>query len=247
MKIDQNHCSSLGKHNSWILNQHFYHHTFFKTWLSKSSCHDDEICPFIFLIASWIFKRSSVNFEFQDEQGIQLNVGEQQLEQLQQGGIEGADFNDGTVLYIDPNDPQAAALLQQAGLTIADDGTVIGGIEEHQEQVQQDEVEQQQHQQQQQQQQQQIQQQSEVITSDPPAETQMGTIMEGGSENASTEVPQQLFMSSDELESKTGLTLEAAEQKIVAEELGSTLVRKNFFFKRYVHITFSWKWFIFTN
>ena len=142
-------------------------------------------------------------------------------------------------MYIDPNDPQAAALLQQAGLTIADDGTVIGGIEEHQEQVQQDEVEQQQHQQQQQQQQQQIQQQSEVITSDPPAETQMGTIMEGGSENASTEVPQQLFMSSDELESKTGLTLEAAEQKIVAEELGSTLVRKNFFFKRYVHITFS--------
>ena len=52
----------------------------------------------------------------------------------------------------------------------------------------------------------------------------MGTIMEGA-ENASTEVPQELFMSSDELESKTGLTLEAAEQKIVAEELGSTLVR----------------------
>ena len=128
-------------------------------------------------------------------------------------------------MYIDPNDPQAAALLQQAGLTIADDGTVIGGIEEaavHQEAVQQDEV--QQHQQQQIQQQQVQQQQSEVITSDPPAETQMGTIMEGA-ENASTEVPQELFMSSDELESKTGLTLEAAEQKIVAEELGSTLVR----------------------
>ena len=129
-------------------------------------------------------------------------------------------------MYIDPNDPQAAALLQQAGLTIADDGTVIGGIEEaavHQEAVQQDEV--QQHQQQQIQQQQVQQQQSEVITSDPPAETQLGTIMEGAPENASTEVPQELFMSSDELESKTGLTLEAAEQKIVAEELGSTLVR----------------------
>ena len=165
----------------------------------------------------------SFNFEFQDEQGIQLNVGEQ-IEGIQ--GAEGADFNDGTVLYIDPNDPQAAALLQQAGLTIADDGTVIGGIEEaavHQEAVQQDEV--QQHQQQQIQQQQVQQQQSEVITSDPPAETQLGTIMEGAPENASTEVPQELFMSSDELESKTGLTLEAAEQKIVAEELGSTLVR----------------------
>jgi hypothetical protein len=28
------------------------------------------------------------------------------------------DMNEGTVLYIDPNDPQAAALLQQAGLDI---------------------------------------------------------------------------------------------------------------------------------
>ena len=27
------------------------------------------------------------------------------------------EINDGTVLYIDPNDPQAAALLQQAGET----------------------------------------------------------------------------------------------------------------------------------
>ena len=86
-------------------------------------------------------------FIFQDEQGAQLSVGEQQVE-----GIEG-DFNDGTVLYIDPNDPQAAALLQQAGLTIADDGTVIGGIEEGvqvQEGVQDDS------------------QASEVITADPP-------------------------------------------------------------------------------
>ena len=31
-------------------------------------------------------------------------------------GSDGSgDINDGTVLYIDPNDPQAAALLQQAG------------------------------------------------------------------------------------------------------------------------------------
>ena len=30
------------------------------------------------------------------------------------GSVTG-DINDGTVLYIDPNDPQAAALLQQAG------------------------------------------------------------------------------------------------------------------------------------
>ncbi len=39
------------------------------------------------------------------------------------------DINDGTILYIDPNDPQAAALLQQAGLTLSEDGTVqsIGG------------------------------------------------------------------------------------------------------------------------
>ena len=58
-------------------------------------------------------------------------MSQQQLEQVE--GEEGVanlnDFNDGTVLYIDPNDPQAAALLQQAGLTITEDGTVIGGIE----------------------------------------------------------------------------------------------------------------------
>ena len=41
------------------------------------------------------------------------------------------DINDGTVLYIDPNDPQAAALLQQAGLMLSEDGTVqtIGASE----------------------------------------------------------------------------------------------------------------------
>ena len=111
-------------------------------------------------------------------------------------------------MYIDPNDPQAAALLQQAGLTIADDGTVIGGIEEGvqvQEGVQDDS------------------QASEVITADPPTDNQLGTIMEGA-DNASTEVPQELFMSSDELEVKPGLTLDANEHKI-AEDLGAALVR----------------------
>ena len=111
-------------------------------------------------------------------------------------------------MYIDPNDPQAAALLQQAGLTIADDGTVIGGIEEGvqvQEGVQDDP------------------QASEVITADPPTDNQLGTIMEGA-DNASTEVPQELFMSSDELEVKPGLTLDANEHKI-AEDLGAALVR----------------------
>ena len=41
------------------------------------------------------------------------------------------EINDGTVLYIDPNDPQAAALLQQAGLMLSEDGTVqsIAGAE----------------------------------------------------------------------------------------------------------------------
>lgn len=32
--------------------------------------------------------------------------------------------DDGTILYIDPNDPQAAEILQQAGLRLAEDGTV---------------------------------------------------------------------------------------------------------------------------
>ena len=44
-----------------------------------------------------------------------------------QAGItsSGEMVDDGTVLYIDPNDPQAAEILQQAGLRLADDGTVI--------------------------------------------------------------------------------------------------------------------------
>ena len=34
------------------------------------------------------------------------------------------EIDDGTILYIDPNDPQAAEILQQAGLRLAEDGTV---------------------------------------------------------------------------------------------------------------------------
>ena len=36
----------------------------------------------------------------------------------------GGDLDNGTILYIDPNDPHSAELLQQAGLRLADDGTV---------------------------------------------------------------------------------------------------------------------------
>ena len=47
------------------------------------------------------------------------------------GAVALNEINDGTVLYIDPNDPQAAALLQQAGLMLSEDGTVqtIGATE----------------------------------------------------------------------------------------------------------------------
>lgn len=43
--------------------------------------------------------------------------------------------DDGTVLYIDPNDPQAAEILQQAGLRLAEDGTVISLTPEEQQQI----------------------------------------------------------------------------------------------------------------
>ena len=67
------------------------------------------------------------NYLQEEDQQVTLNVGEQgEQGQQQLEGLALNDFNDGTVLYIDPNDPQAAALLQQAGLTITEDGTVIG-------------------------------------------------------------------------------------------------------------------------
>jgi hypothetical protein len=37
---------------------------------------------------------------------------------------DAGEVDDGQVLYIDPNDPQAAEILQQAGLRLAEDGTV---------------------------------------------------------------------------------------------------------------------------
>ncbi len=40
------------------------------------------------------------------------------------GADGGGAVGDGTILYIDPNDPQAAEILQQAGLRLTDDGTV---------------------------------------------------------------------------------------------------------------------------
>lgn len=36
----------------------------------------------------------------------------------------GAGLDEGPVLYLDPNDPQHAEILQQAGLRLTDDGTV---------------------------------------------------------------------------------------------------------------------------
>ncbi len=128
---------------------------------------------------------------FQDEvqQGATLSVGEQ---------VEGGEFdvNDGTVLYIDPNDPQAAALLQQAGLTITEDGTVIGaGIDDSQQgQVVEGAVE--------------GQLEPQVITPET-AENQLGSMMEG-TDHSSVGVPQELFMSAEDMDSKENLTLEAA-------------------------------------
>lgn len=46
------------------------------------------------------------------------------LTQPDQSATPGEVSDDGTVLYIDPNDPQAAEILQQAGLRLAEDGTV---------------------------------------------------------------------------------------------------------------------------
>ncbi len=48
----------------------------------------------------------------------------------QQQGAAGEAGGDGTILYIDPNDPQAAEILQQAGLRLTDDGTVTSLAQE---------------------------------------------------------------------------------------------------------------------
>ena len=138
------------------------------------------------------------------------------------GGVALNDFNDGTVLYIDPNDPQAAALLQQAGLTITEDGTVIGGItvDANEAGVQQgDQV---------------VQGEPEVITAEqpePPAadSNQLGSMMEG-TDNASAEVPQELFMNTEDIvDSKDNLVLDAAQVAAAVRqnqlELSTPLVR----------------------
>jgi hypothetical protein len=39
-------------------------------------------------------------------------------------GAAGGEVDDGTILYIDPNDPHAAEILQQAGLRLAEDGSI---------------------------------------------------------------------------------------------------------------------------
>ena len=135
----------------------------------------------------------------EEDQQVTLNVGEQgEQGQQQLEGLALNDFNDGTVLYIDPNDPQAAALLQQAGLTITEDGTVVGVTDENAEQMQL------------------VQGDPEVITAeqqDDPGDNsnQLGSMMEG-TDNASTEVPQDLFMNSEDLvDTKDNIVLDAAQ------------------------------------
>lgn len=122
------------------------------------------------------------------------------------------DFNDGTVLYIDPNDPQAAALLQQAGLTITEDGTVIGGLDESAVQQQVDQVEQGQVP---------VQAQppnNEIITSDNSTENQLGTMIE--TPVNANEVPQELFMNTDDItDSKENLNLQPVTEAQAAVEM----------------------------
>ena len=161
----------------------------------------------IFFLNLWIARNPTflTNYSklFQEEdQQVTLNVGEQgEQGQQQLEGLALNDFNDGTVLYIDPNDPQAAALLQQAGLTITEDGTVIGVTDENAEQAGQN--------------MQLVQGDPEVITAeqqdDPGDSNQLGSMMEG-TDNASTEVPQDLFMNSEDLvDSKDNIVLDAAQ------------------------------------
>ena len=152
----------------------------------------------------WFFLTNYSKLFQEEDQQVTLNVGEQgEQGQQQLEGLALNDFNDGTVLYIDPNDPQAAALLQQAGLTITEDGTVIGVTDENAEQGGQN-------------MQQLVQGDPEVITAEqqdpePGDSNQLGSMMEG-TDNASTEVPQDLFMNSEDLvDTKDNIVLDAAQ------------------------------------
>lgn len=70
-------------------------------------------------------------FRPRDDDGDFPSWQSQFLSEIGQGsGVGVGDTADGQVLYIDPNDPQAAELLQQAGLRLADDGTVTSLPEE---------------------------------------------------------------------------------------------------------------------
>jgi hypothetical protein len=69
------------------------------------------------------------NSELHSNGGIDLNFSRSSLSFLFQAQLlttvaGGGEIDDGTILYIDPNDPQAAEILQQAGLRLAEDGTV---------------------------------------------------------------------------------------------------------------------------
>ena len=160
----------------------------------------------IFFLNLWIARNPSFVTDYsklfqEEDQQVTLNVGEEGEQGQQLEGLALNDFNDGTVLYIDPNDPQAAALLQQAGLTIAEDGTVTQLTDENAEQGGQ--------------QMQLVQGDPEVITAeqqdDPNDSNQLGSMMEG-TDNASTEVPQDLFMNSEDLvDSKDNIVLDAAQ------------------------------------
>ena len=160
----------------------------------------------IFFLNLWIARNPSFVTDYsklfqEEDQQVTLNVGEEGEQGQQLEGLALNDFNDGTVLYIDPNDPQAAALLQQAGLTIAEDGTVTQLTDENAEQGGQ--------------QMQLVQGDPEVITAeqqdDPGDSNQLGSMMEG-TDNASTEVPQDLFMNSEDLvDSKDNIVLDAAQ------------------------------------
>ncbi|TRY76407.1 hypothetical protein TCAL_00036 [Tigriopus californicus] len=59
------------------------------------------------------------------QEAYDQSVGQQILNPDGTVGQMGDGGDDGTVLYIDPNDPQAAEILQQAGLRLTEDGQVV--------------------------------------------------------------------------------------------------------------------------